>query len=310
MTTKKSLEKTTRHCFASLAMTVALLFTATAPVFAQLQVCANQGFALVSAEPASGIEPITYEWYENGIPINNSNTASISIAAGKATAGTYQYVRKAANSACTLSTDSYTVEVLAAPVISITGGNASQTVTMPMAVSPITYTAANAASIFLSSGTLPLGVIGSPSGTSFTISGTPSATGTYAYAVTATTASGCSFTIHGSFVVETCAVNGIPYFGCTGITAVACSYTMISWRTAITRCAEQGNGWHLPSYEEMDCLKDEWPNHYPKDNTYATSTWNYGNEQDPEIWNWAWFPLIESWTSVSDFDVSGNFCVR
>jgi hypothetical protein len=101
-------------CFAALAMT-ALLLCPAAPARAQLQVCANQGFSLVSAEPASGIEPITYKWYENSIPINNSNTASLSFSAGKATTGTYEYVRVAANSACTLSSNSYTVEVLEAP---------------------------------------------------------------------------------------------------------------------------------------------------------------------------------------------------
>jgi hypothetical protein len=198
MTTTTIFRKNTMDCFgllrklAVLAMTAVLLLTATAPAFAQLQVCANQGFSLVSAEPASGIEPITYEWYENSIPISNSSTASISIPAGKAEAGMYEYVRVARNAACELSSNTYTVEVVAIPIIVRSGGDASQTVTMSMAVSPITYTASNATSIFLSSGSLPPGVSGFPSGASFTISGTPSTTGTYNYSVTASNAQGCT----------------------------------------------------------------------------------------------------------------------
>jgi hypothetical protein len=210
MTTTTIFRKNSTSLRGTLAMT-ALFFCPAAPALAQgaphLQVCANQGFALVSAEPASGIEPITYEWYENGIPIENSNTASISIAAGKATAGTYQYVRKAANSACTLSSNNYTVEVAALPTITRSGGDASQTVTVNTAITTITYTASDATGIFLSSGTLPPDVTGTPNGTVFTISGTPSATGTFSYAVAAShTSNGCI----GTSLSGTITVNAAP----------------------------------------------------------------------------------------------------
>jgi uncharacterized protein (TIGR02145 family) len=139
--TTKIFRKTFPSFLVALAMT-ALFFCPAVPALAQLQVCVNQGFALVSAEPASGIEPITYEWYENGIPINNSNTASISIAAGKATPGTYVYVRVAANSACTLSSNNYTVEVLAPPSITTQPKSTSMctggTVTLSVATSNAT----------------------------------------------------------------------------------------------------------------------------------------------------------------------------
>jgi hypothetical protein len=103
-------------CFASLAMTMLLCCPAAAQT-PNLKVCANQGFSLVSTEDADGIKPITYTWYENGTPIYNSNTTSLSFSAGKATPGIYQYVRKASNAACTeLPSNTYTVEVLAPPV--------------------------------------------------------------------------------------------------------------------------------------------------------------------------------------------------
>jgi hypothetical protein len=102
-----------------LAMTVALLLTAL-PALAQpydLQMCGEyRAFSLVSLEPAEGVGEITYKWYENDIPIDNSDTASICIAEGRP-AGTYAYVRKASSEACPEEAAStpYTVEVLAAP---------------------------------------------------------------------------------------------------------------------------------------------------------------------------------------------------
>ena len=96
-----------------------LLLTATfcASAFAQtpnLTVCAGKGFRLTSSQDASGITPITYAWYENGENMGGAyNTASISIAGGKAEAGVYHYVRVASNSACTLSSNTCTVAVLA-----------------------------------------------------------------------------------------------------------------------------------------------------------------------------------------------------
>ena len=99
-----------------------LLLTATLPAFAQdLTVCAGKGYTLTSNVDATGASEVTYEWYEsvNGAAsstIPNSNTPSISFPGGKATAGTYAYVRKAANTECPAGVFSnlYTV-VVAAP---------------------------------------------------------------------------------------------------------------------------------------------------------------------------------------------------
>jgi hypothetical protein len=93
-------------------MTAVLLCLAV-PALAQydLTVCANKGFTLASVADAAGVEPVTYQWYENGSPIENSNTATISIPEGGKAPGAYAYVRVAANSACTLSSNTYTVVV-------------------------------------------------------------------------------------------------------------------------------------------------------------------------------------------------------
>jgi hypothetical protein len=106
-----------------------LLFFAATLCRAQnpdLQVCASQGFSLISAEDADGVGTITYQWYEDGIPIENSNTTTISIPAGAKTTGTYAYVRVAGNAACTLSSNTYTVEVTDAPDAPTMSGDGAQ----------------------------------------------------------------------------------------------------------------------------------------------------------------------------------------
>ena len=78
------------------------------------------------------------------------------------------------------------------PTIAHSGGDASQTINTGTAISPITYTASNATTIALARGSFPAGITGSPSGTNFTISGTPSAGGTFSYAVQASHTNGCT----------------------------------------------------------------------------------------------------------------------
>ena len=93
-----------------------LLLLATAPAFAQtpdLQVCEGQGFMLTSKADAQSISGgVTYTWYENGIPIDDSNTPSISIPEGRE-ASTYKYVRWVASDACSdgVPSNTYTVVV-------------------------------------------------------------------------------------------------------------------------------------------------------------------------------------------------------
>jgi hypothetical protein len=91
--------------------------------------------------------------------------------------------------------------VAALPTISRSGGAASQSVDQNTAISAITYTASNASSISRG-GNLPAGVTGSISGTTLTISGTPSATGTFGYTVTTANSNGCAATASGTITVK------------------------------------------------------------------------------------------------------------
>jgi uncharacterized protein (TIGR02145 family) len=276
---------------AVLAMTVALLLTAL-PAAAQynLTLCEGQSFMLTSdADGHPDLGQLTYTWKE-GVPPQAPGTVTVVptlTVTGKA-AGIYTYMCEVANSACTLSSSSFTVEVVAPPAptnasanarcgagmvtfsatapdgstidwytaatggstvsggygvtsfspsltsttsyyaqsrntttgcvstsrtqvtgtvsntvpdITRSGGNASQTVNHNSAITTIVYSAPN--STFTRSGSLPAGVNGNASSNSYTISGTPSATGKYNYTVTATySPGGCTATSSGTITVK------------------------------------------------------------------------------------------------------------
>jgi uncharacterized protein (TIGR02145 family) len=95
------------------------------------------------------------------------------------------------------------------PVL-LSSGSVTQTVDQNKPITDIRYTAANA-TIALSSGTasLPTGISGTPNGSTFTISGTPTAAGTFNYTVTAAhTDGGCTSTLSGAITVKA----GIPTY--------------------------------------------------------------------------------------------------
>jgi uncharacterized protein (TIGR02145 family) len=82
--------------------------------------------------------------------------------------------------------------VNAVPAITRSGGAASQSVNWYTAITTITYTASNATSISRSGSTFPSGLNGATSGLVHTISGTPTAAGTFGYTITASHTNGCA----------------------------------------------------------------------------------------------------------------------
>jgi uncharacterized protein (TIGR02145 family) len=178
--------------------------TAVAQAPVDLSVCYGKGYTLTSVANASGTSPVTYQWYENSVPIGSS-TPELTIPTGRAV-GSYTYVRVALNAACTLSSNTYTVQVKPNPTISRISGDASQTVTQGTGISTNIFTATNATGISWS-GSLPTGVSGTvtANAATYTISGTPSTastTGTYSYTVTASNTNGCpSASISGTITV-------------------------------------------------------------------------------------------------------------
>ena len=87
----------------------------------------------------------------------------------------------------------------AAPTLTLTSGQADQTVTSGNAITNIVYTASGTAND-ISVANLPAGLTSSKSGLVLTISGTPTATGTYT--VTATNSIGATTTLQGTITVN------------------------------------------------------------------------------------------------------------
>jgi hypothetical protein len=95
----------------------------------------------------------------------------------------------------TLSSNGYTVSVLAPPNVTHTSGDPEQTVLKKGTISPIVYTAPTGATPKIT-GTLPAGASTVVSGTQLTIQGSPTANeGTYGFTVSAVNSIGCPSTI-------------------------------------------------------------------------------------------------------------------
>jgi uncharacterized protein (TIGR02145 family) len=92
------------------------------------------------------------------------------------------------------------------PTITLRSSTASPTVNQNAEMAAIVYSTTYSAVISLTGGNFPDGVTGNPSSSSYTISGTPSATGTFGYSLTATVAStGCTSTAAGTITVNAAA---------------------------------------------------------------------------------------------------------
>jgi hypothetical protein len=100
----------------------------------------------------------------------------------------------------------------AAPSITLSAGSSSQTAKENTALSALKYTTANASGASLTSGSFPDGVTGSWANNIYTISGTPTATGTFTYSVTTANSQSCT----NDSKTGTVTVNAaITYTGCT-----------------------------------------------------------------------------------------------
>jgi hypothetical protein len=108
---------------------------------------------------------------------------------------------------------SFTVTVYANQTLSLTGGSATPSICKGTALGTNTvYTfGGGATSASITSGALPAGMSGVVSGSTFVISGTPTASGTFAYTVTTSGAGSCSVqSLSGTITVYAASVLGTP----------------------------------------------------------------------------------------------------
>jgi hypothetical protein len=159
-------------------------------------VCLGADVTLTLSSSESGWH---YQLYKDNMPVGSEKEGTgsaltfseVSIAAGK-----FNYMVRtvdATGAQCEIAV-SNVLAIMINPVSAIyrNGGNASQTVHQNTAITAMAYTASNAATIAMT-GDFPTGINGVASGSSYTISGTPTVIGTFRYSLTPAVGS-CSST--------------------------------------------------------------------------------------------------------------------
>jgi uncharacterized protein (TIGR02145 family) len=129
---------------------------------------------------------------------------------------------------CTASVANATqVTVNGNPTITLTSANNSQTLNDGDAINPIIYATTNVSGATVTG--LPPGVSGSWDNDVYTISGTPTVSGTFNYTVTTTNNNGCAdAAASGTIILKQ---SGITYSGCTAPTLTLLSVGFTSTKT-------------------------------------------------------------------------------
>jgi gliding motility-associated-like protein len=183
-------------CTARDTFTVVVNATIPAPTAgAAITVCQGQNINLTSNTSVTGV---TYAWTGPGGYTSTAQNPVIANATA-AMAGTYSVT--ISKNGCTSTAATTTVTVTPNPVITLTSaaGTNAQTLCVNNPITNITYSITGATGATVTG--LPAGVSGSFSGVTFTISGTPSAAGTFNYTVTSS--GGCSVvTANGTITVN------------------------------------------------------------------------------------------------------------
>jgi hypothetical protein len=164
--------------------------------------CAGASVTFALSNTASGR---TYRLYKGNTSVDvlNATGGAATFTGAFAGAGAYTAQVDAEGEYCPAAMSGTRAVVEKPMPVLLSSGSVTQTVDQNTPITNIIYTAANAA-IALSSGTasLPAGVSGTPNGATFTISGTPTAAGTFNYTVTATHVDGgCTNALSGDIIV-------------------------------------------------------------------------------------------------------------
>jgi hypothetical protein len=151
----------------------------------------GEGAVTLAATASGGVtSSMTYTWTVGGgaAQTTSANTYAPTVAVGGAT-----YSVTATNAAgCSSAAKTGTITVHALPTITYLSGSTAQTITIGSAITDIKYTTANASGATLTAGSFPAGVTGTWANNTYTVSGTPTATGTFDYTITTTNSNGCS----------------------------------------------------------------------------------------------------------------------
>jgi uncharacterized protein (TIGR02145 family) len=161
-------------------------------------VCEGANITLTLSGSESGWH---YQLYKDNAPVGSEKEGTgnaLTFSEASTTVGGFSYTVRTVDvsgTQCEMAVSNVlAITVNPVPTITRSGGDASQTVNRTTAIAAMTYTASDAATITLRSGSrFPTGVTGAASGSSYTISGTPTVTGTFGYSLTAAVG-GCTST--------------------------------------------------------------------------------------------------------------------
>ncbi len=174
--------------------------------------------------PAGAITNIVFTWAGSATGVNvtglpagltgtpNAGAKTYTITGTPTASGTYTVTTTGGS--CGTVAVSGTITVATQPTLTLTSGTASQTVNAGSAITPIVYTWGGTATGVTPSG-LPAGLTGTPNAgaKTYTISGTPTASGTYT--LTTTQLSGTAATASGTITRKLAVPTGVmqPYRG-------------------------------------------------------------------------------------------------
>jgi hypothetical protein len=183
---------------------------------------------MLTATPSAGAVIDWYTLSAGGTSVTTSNSYSPSIT----TSTTYYAQARIAATGCISASRTPVLATWnAVPSIVRSGGAATQSVVQNAAISAISYTASNSGTFTKTGSTFPSGLNVSNSGSSYTISGTPTATGTFGYSLTAS-ANGCtSAAAAGTITV-------VPYGFTTSTGGPNTAYTTKTWITGAGSSAQ------------------------------------------------------------------------
>jgi hypothetical protein len=213
----------------------------------------------------------TYTWVVDGGAAQTTSTGSLALASVAVGSRTYSVTVTNANK-CTSAAATGTITAHGIPTITYASGSTNQTVNSGTAITAIKYNTSNATGASLTA--QPTGVSGSWTSSVYTISGTPSNTGTFTFTAAATNTNGCTgTTASGTITVTQSCTNCASWSACTSVTSDKDSYnnktysgftqissvsyennTTMNWSTANSYCAGKGSGWHLPTRFELQCV--------------------------------------------------------
>ncbi|MDR0694750.1 MAG: hypothetical protein LBF81_05585 [Prevotellaceae bacterium] len=234
------------------------------------------GAVTLSATASGGTTTaMTYTWIVGANAAQKTTTGSLSLSSVAVGSTTYSVtVTNAAG--CTSAAKTGTITVHGLPEITLTTANSSQTVTYDDAIAQIEYTTTNASGATLTAGSFPDGVSGTWSNGVYTISGTPTAIGTFNYTVTTTNNLGwTNASATGTLTINLNCTNCAIWTTCDDFKMVSSvSYEnteRMSNMAAERECQRKGDGWRVPSAAEIACMcenKNDLPGGYLTDGRY------------------------------------------